>query len=195
MDLTLLPENIKYNHLTYIEECVPKIMTAPDLPKIIMHLDLYWDYFHYALLEVIINNHGSDGLKQQMKSYVSEMKRFCRETTVADFIPHCRNKRWLQTYSKEFVELKIKLNIDKQRSMDYTLIELEELKYRLYTMSCPLPTYALILYGLKEGCLEVTWLVAAEKEKYIKKMLPTDQLEGIMSISLRGEQICSDKVS
>lgn len=129
-----------------------------------------------------------------MKSYVSEMKQFCQETTVADFIPYCRSKRWFETFSKEFVELKIKLDIGKQRSMEYTLMELEKLKYRLY-MSCQLPTYALILCGLKEGCLEVTWLVAAEKEKYIKEMLPTNQLEGIMSISLGGEQICGDNVS
>ena len=42
-------------------------------------------------------------------------------------------------------------------------MELEELKCCLY-LSCQLPNFALILYDLKEGCVEVTWLVARVAE-------------------------------
>ena len=172
-DLTLLPSSIKPH---------------------VMHLNLYWDYFNYTLLEMIIKVYGSETLKKQMKSYSFDMQQFWQKTMVANFISYCKKMQKFEIIPKEFVQVEVKDAIDKPIS-EYTLMELEELKCRLY-LSCQLPNFALILYDLKEGCVEVTWLVATELEKELKEALRRElsgQLEKetqqIVSISVGGEYI------
>ena len=163
-----------------------------------MHLNLYWDYFNYTLLEVIIKAYGSENLKKLMGSYISDMHQFWQKTTVADFIPYCKKMQKFETIPEEFIRAKIKQETVRPIT-EITIMELEELKCRLY-LSCQLPNFALILYSIQEGSLEVTWLVATELKKELKEALRRElggQLEKetrqIVSISVGGE--CIKEVS
>ena len=197
IDLTLLPSAIKQNHLTFLQANISNLRKASDLPGVIMHLNLYWDHFNYTLLEVIIKDYGSKNLKKQMGSYISDLHQFWQKTTVSDFIPYCKKMQKFEIIPKEFIRVEVK---DAIKSIsEYTLMELEELKRRL-CLSCQLPNFALILYNLKPGCVEVTWLVATELEKELKEALRRElssQLEKeaqqIVSISVGGE--CIKEVS
>ena len=195
-ELTLLPSAIKHNHMTFLKENISNLNKASDLREIFMHLNLYWDYFNYTLLEVIITAYGSETLKKQMKSYVSDIHQFWQKTTVADFIPHCKGLRKFEKVPEEFVEVKIEIN---KPITEITLFELEELRC-CYTSSYQLPKFALILYKVLEGSLEVTWLVATELQKQLKEALRRElsgQLEKetqqTVSISVGGE--CIKEVS
>ena len=197
-DLTLLPCSIKQNHLTFLKENISNLRKASDCEEIFMYLNLYWDHFNYTLLEVIIKDYGSENLKKQMGSYISDLHQFWQKTTVADFIPYCKKMQKYEDIPKELIRLEVKNAIDKSIS-EYTLMELDELKRRL-CLSCRLPNFALILYDLKPGCVEVTWLVAIELEKELKEALRRElsgQLEKetqqIVSISVGGE--CIKEVS
>ena len=146
---------------------------------------------------MIIKAYGSDTLKKLMKSYVSDLHQFWQKTTVADFIPYCKKMQKFEIIPKEFVQLIVKDAI--KPISEYTLMELEELKRYLY-LSCQLPNFALILYNLKPGCVEVTWLVATELEKELREALRRElsgQLEKetqqIVFISVGGE--CIKEVS
>ena len=192
-DLTLLPCSIKQNHLTFLKENISNLRKASDCEEIFMHLNLYWDHFNYTLLEVIIKDYGSENLKKQMGSYISDLHQFWQKTTVSDFIPYCKKMQKFEIIPKEFIRVEVK---DAIKSIsEYTLMELEELKRRL-CLSCQLPNFALILYNLKPGCVEVTWLVATELKKELKEALRRElsgQLEKetrqIVSISVGGEYI------
>ena len=72
-DLTLLPEDIKCNHATYIAENINEVT---DVKELFLLLNTYWDYFNYTLLEVLVNKHGSAELKIKMHTYVSELQQF-----------------------------------------------------------------------------------------------------------------------
>ena len=190
--LTLLPSAIKHNHMTFLKENISNLNKASDIREIFMHLNLYWDYFNYTLLEVIIKGYGSESLKEQMKSYSSDMQQFWQKTTVADFIPYCKNMQKFETIPEEFIRVKIKQETIKPIT-EITIMELEELKCRLY-LSCQLPNFALILYDIQEGSLEVTWLVATELQKQLKEALRRElsgqlEKEQIVSISVGGESI------
>ena len=197
-ELTLLPSSIKHNHMIFLKENISNLNNASDLREIFMHFNLYWDYFNYTLLEVIITAYGSETLKKQMKSYSSDMQQFWQKITVTNFIPYCKKMKKFEIIPKEFVRVEVKDAIDKPIS-EYTLMELEELKHHL-CLSCQLPSFALILYDLKEGCVEVTWLVATELENELREALRRElsgQLEKetqqIVSISVGGE--CIKEVS
>ena len=197
-DLTLLPSTIKQSHMTFILENMTRLGKASNLREIFILLNLYWDYFNYTLLDVLIQAYGSDSLKKEMHQYAYDLQLFWRETTVANFIPYCKELQKLAPVPEEFTQVKIKQTIEKPISA-YTLMELEELKCRLY-LSCQLPNFALILYDLKPGCVEITWLVATELIKKLKKMLTKEliswlekETHSIFLISLGDE--CIKEVS
>ena len=183
-DIILLPSAIKRNHLTFLKENISNLNKASNLREIFMYFNLYWDYFNYTLLEVIIKDYGSENLKKQMGSYISDLHQFWQKTTVADFIPYCKKMQKFENIPKKFIRLEVK-DVIKSIS-EYTLMELEELKHYL-CQSCQLPYFCLILYDL--GCAEVTWLVAKE----VEKQLMENEAQKIVSISVGGE--CIKEVS
>ena len=131
------------------KENMSHLYKASNLNEIFMYLNLYWSTFDYTLLEVIIKRYGSETLKKQMESYVSDMNQFMQRTTVADFIPYCKKKQKFETIPEEFIQLEVLNAINKPIS-EYALMELEELRRRLYP-SCQLPNFVLILYDLIPG--------------------------------------------
>ena len=191
-DLTLLPSEIKSNHLTFLNENLDKLLRASNLHEIFVHLNLYWDHFNYTLLEIIVNEYGSDTLKQEMKTYVSDMAIFRHETTIAEFIPSIRSKfKTIQTIPREFTEIK---HVIKYPISGYTLAEVEQLRREL-CQSYHLPEFAVILFKLETGSMVVTWLVASELKEQLKdamKSKPQQTIE-IMYVSVGGE--CVYKVS
>ena len=156
-DLTLLPSNIKDDHVDYIERNIKNLTKAEDLMEIFCHLNIYWDSFNYTLLEMIVNNYGSAGLRKKMTEYVSDLRQFWQQTTVAEFI-ECKRKKKFPTVPKELAEVTCKL--DKPVSQ-CTLLELEELRSDL-CQRYNLQKFALMLSGMKEGSVTVTWLVSRE---------------------------------
>ena len=194
--LTLLPLKIKRNHFSFLKENIPQLTKASNLQEIFMHLNLYWNWFNYTLLEEIVNKYGSENLKKQMKYYDSDMQHFFQKTTVADFIPYCKCLQKFEKVPEGFAEVKTVIN---KPMTEITLLELEELRHR-YILSCQLLDFVLILYDLQEGSLEVTWLVATELKEQLKEALRRElsgQLEKetqqIVPISVGGE--CIKKVS
>ena len=146
-DLTLLPSNIKPNHASFLKDNIDKLRTASNLQEIFMHLNLYWDYFNYTLLQVIIDEYGSADLKQRMQSYATDIEQFEKETTVAEFIPHCNAKRDHSLNSDEFIKLR---SMILKPTSEYTLFEVEELR-RDFCQEFNLPRFILIFCELTGG--------------------------------------------
>ncbi len=174
-DLTLLPSKIKPNHASYLKDNFDKLRNAANLQEIFMHLNLYWDYYNYTLLQVIIDNYGSDDLKQRMQSYTTDIKQFEKETTVAEFIPHCNAKRDHSLNSDEFIKLRSMIN---KPPSEYTLFEVEELR-RTFCQEFNLPRFVLIFFDLEGGSVVLTWLISSEFEKHLCEEVGNHQIKDI----------------
>ena len=93
---------------------------------------------------------------------------------MADFIPY---------YSKSIEEYPdtnllpkpMRMKIKYEKNKHITLMELDELK-RSFHLICQLPDFAMILYKITEGCLEVTWLVTTELGECLKKELRREKI-------------------
>ncbi len=185
-DLTLLPSDIKTNHVSFLKDNIDKLSTTSNLKEIFMHLNLYWDYFNYTLLQVNIDDYGSDGLKQRMQSYATDIEQFWKEITIAEFIPHCKAEK---NNFNEFTELRSV--IDKPTSQ-YTLFEVEKLR-STYCRKFNLPTFAMIFSDLGEGSVVLIWLVSVELEKHLCEEVRDYQLKNhklgelVTSLSLGGK--------
>ncbi len=191
-DLTLLPLDIKTNHFSFLKDNIDKLSTTSNLKDIFLHLNLYWDYFNYTLLQVIIDAYGSDDLKQRMQSYATDIEQFWKETTVAEFIPHCNAKRNRNINSNEFTELRSVIKTNDKPTSEYTLFEVEELR-RGFCQEFNLPRFALIFSGLGEGSVVLSLFVSIELEKHLCEEVRDYQLKDIKlrelvtSLSLGGK--------
>ena len=166
-DLTLLPEDIKRNHAMFIAENIKKLNEVADVKELFLLLNAYWDYFNYTLLEVLVNQHGSAELQLRMKTYVSDVQQFWRETAVSDFLTSCGNRCWLQRVPKEFTE--IKCVIDKPVT-ELTLYDVEQ--YRLqFSQNLQLREFVLILQKLDRSSLEITWLLDVGLVQQLKQVV------------------------
>ena len=190
IDITLLPDPIRLDHLSFLEDNMENIMRASNLHEIILYFNLYWDCLNFNLLEVIIGKHGSDSIKEKMKSYVSDMEQFRQNTKVANFIPYCPKNHKFKTVPKELIQLGIHSDLSK-----YTLMEVEEMKCYICGL-CKLPNFALIFYDLSDDCLEITWLVPIESVESMKAILKSEPIEEALHITsiLVGKE-CVYKVS
>ena len=169
-DVTLLPNDIKRNHATYITQHIKELKEVEDVTEFFLLLNAYWDYFNYTLLEVLVKKHGSAELQLKMKTYVSDVQQFWHETTVDKFLTSCGNRRWLQKVPKEFAE--IKCLIEKPVT-ELTLYDVEQ--YRLqFSQTFQLQEFVLILHKLDRSSLEITWLLDVGLVQQLKRVVWSD---------------------
>ena len=91
--VTCLPVSVRRQHRTFIEEKLTNIRPPAAFESIWSILNLYWDFLNYGLLEHVINQCGSEELKQEMQSYILELSVFKQTTRLCDFIKNSQMSR------------------------------------------------------------------------------------------------------
>ena len=155
--LMTLPIKYKEEHKEFFEQMAKELDGESTINCIWRKLSEYWNFMNYTLLENLIRNIGDHSLKQNMKSYLSSLESFRRNTRLCDFAKHCPvvESRPSEADLKEFV-LHLKLDWE-----TCTLEQLEELKGHIIRKFL-LPSFALILKKVSHGSLIVTWLLPAQ---------------------------------
>ena len=155
--LMTLPIKYKEEHKEFFEQMAKELDGESTINCIWRKLSEYWNFMNYTLLENLIRNIGDHSLKQNMKSYLSSLESFRRNTRLCDFAKHCPvvESRPSEVDLKEFV-LHLKLDWE-----TCTLEQLEELKGHIIRKFL-LPSFALILKKVSHGSLIVTWLLPAQ---------------------------------
>ena len=155
--LMTLPIKYKEEHKEFFEQMAKELDGESTINCIWRKLSEYWNFMNYTLLENLIRNIGDHSLKQNMKSYLSSLESFRRNTRLCDFAEHCPvvESRPSEADLKEFV-LHLKLDWE-----TCTLEQLEELKGHIIRKFL-LPSFALILKKVSHGSLIVTWLLPAQ---------------------------------
>ncbi len=187
-DLTSLPASIRADHYEFIMESIDTISEAKSVHKIFNYLNLYWSFIDCNLLEHLIRKFGSEGLQAQMTSYIADLVRFRKSTTVAQFA-----KYWPKFGDKKdppphFSELKAKLPADPSCC---TLEYVENLRIA-FCREFLLSKSALVLAGVNSGSVVVVWYVPSSispvlsaKLKYYRGTIFQDY--GVMELYLGSE--------
>ena len=156
--LTHLPLAIRHDHYQYIEQHLSKIEEADSIECLFHHLNLYWSFLDYTLLEHIIRRHGSKDLKTKMRKYVTDITVFRKTTTLSQLSSY-----WCERVSlpPHFSQLTIKLD------KDPTKCTVDELLIRFKTSLCDdlsLPHFTLVLVYTGEGCITTVWHIPSSLE-------------------------------
>ena len=188
--LMLLPATIKLEHTAFLKENLPTFLKAEGLEEIFMHLNLYWNFIDYSLLDYIIDRFCSEELKREMSQYRAELAKFRRETTIRQMIHSWPGRVEPPPTFTEFTS-----TLDRDAGT-FTLEELEELRMKICS-EFSLSNFILMFRGVVEGSLIITWFVPSSIVAQLRLDLlakavsksPFFQENAITSVSIDGELV------
>ena len=187
--VTYLPVSARTQHRSFIEEKLTNISPPVTFESIWSILNLYWDFLNYGLLEHVINQCGSEGLKQQMQDYVSELSTFKETTRLCDFIESwpCRDDGPPEDRLKKVV---IKM---KHKWSQCTLQDVESSKKALVHKFF-LPEFDMLLQKAERGCVCVTWLTSPSIATLLQQNLANIETEffkkhGVDAVTIDGQDV------
>ena len=170
--VTYLPVSVRRQHQSFIEEKLTNIPPPETFAKIWSVLNLYWDFLNYGLLEHVINQCGSEDLKQQMQSYILELSVFKQTTRLCDFIESwpCGDDGPPEDRLKKVV---VKMNHEWSQC---TLRDVESFKKALVHKFF-LPEFDMLLQKAERGCVCVTWLTSSSTATLLQQNLANIETE------------------
>ncbi len=177
-----LPSPITSENKDFILTNYSLFEKAESIESIFVHLNFYLSFIDFSLLEHIIEQFGSDSLKQDMSCYAEDMRQFRMKTPVSEALDHLpRNSDPPAGYSR----LKAKFACDVHTT---TLEDIETFRKGL-AKRCLLSPLALSLFDLQESSLLVTWLVPAALGAMISDQVQkkSSSFNNILKLSLKGE--------
>ena len=185
-NLTLLPLNIKEQHLKFLKDNFSNFKNAEDLDDIFYHLNLYWNFFDYGLLEYIINKLCDEGLKLKMSLYSKDMEKFRKRTSLSELM-----KNWQQPRVKippHFKEVVTRLN---HNAEECTLEYLDNFR-RNFCANFSLYSFILMFHSYTEGSLVINWLIPSEitsslSDALLKQTSSFFEAHGVLSVTIDGK--------
>ena len=187
--VTCLPVSDRTQHRSFIKKNLTNIPHSATFVNIWTILNLYWDFLNYGLLEHVITNFGSEGLKQQMQNYIDELSTFKQTTRLCDFIESwpCRDDGPPEDRLKKVV---VKMNHEWSQC---TLRDVESFKKALLHKFF-LPEFDILLQKAERGCVCVTWLTSPSIATLLQQNLANIETEffkkhGIDAVTIDGQDI------
>ena len=184
LSLVNLPVDLK-NKLDYFKkEIKDNVIAATSVDDIFLNISDYWDYLNYFLLEHIIDHHASEKVREIMGKYVKKIRSFRRKTNLHIFSKaHERIPRKVDKKLRQMVT---------EHDMDWATATLEDIdKFRNDINSeLFLSNFALLIYKVTHGSVEIIWLVpeslVAHIQKSIKPSSPFMQNHNVTKFTIDG---------
>ena len=187
--VTYLPVSARTQHRSFIKKNLTKIPPPVTFENIWSILNLYWDFLNYGLLEHVINQCGSECLKQQMQEYVHQLSAFKKTTRLCDFIKSwpCRDDGPPEDRLKKVV---VKMRHEWSQC---TLRDVESFKIALVHKFF-LPEFDVLLQNAERGCVCVTWLTSPSIATLLQQNLTNIETEffkkhGIDAVTIDGQDV------
>ena len=163
--LTMLPVSLRKEYESSIQQMLPTLESKNTITELFLRLNPLFVFIDYGLLDHLISKFGSPVLKGDMKSYVSKVKVFMRETTVADLMDYWPGE---EHPHMNYSDLKAKFSNDPR---SYTLERLNNFR-RKFCCKLRLSEFIFGLILLEAGeSFYATWLVPSIVAPELRKAI------------------------
>ncbi len=194
--LMILPGPKKYQNEDFVKKNFSLFEKAESIRKIFLYLTFYLSFIDFSLLEHIIEQFGSERLKEDMSRYAQDMTQFKARTTISDALKHLPKPKLSDQGSppEGFSQLTVKFGGDvKNKTLEYLD------KYRKkYADELLLSHFAFFLFEVRESSLLVTWLVPTALEttisENVQKMVSFFVINNVLELSLNGKYLYHSKL-
>ena len=140
-----------------------------------------WDYLNYYLLRSIIAQFASDDseLNGMMEQYQKDLAGHILTLEIKEYLAATSYKHAIATSESENLDESLstvqKTNLFNRLSVKYKIVTDHTLNYvndlwRSLANQFALPTPAMILHNIAEGCVCITWLIPANLVAHITRM-------------------------
>ena len=141
----------------------PDLRKETTVNEIFYHISPLIDFLGFGLLKYIIDQFGSNALKELMRSYSDDVVEFMKKTTVRELMDHWPGQ---QEIPANFSRLRAKIDED---PASYTLYRLDQLRKR-YCCEIRLTELVFVIIGLNmSNSFIVEWLIPSALIPYIVK--------------------------
>ena len=164
VDLTKLPMLTKYKKLRFLQKKKKKILKAKCVDAVFHIIDPYWNYVDYSLLEHIVENYCDRDVKIQMQSYIENLHKFERATSVKQLTSAVPDNRVLLS---KYSTLTATLGVDAE---ECSLYRVRKVKDAIIERAC-LQSYVLQLLSLHASSVVLTIAFPKKLSKHIRKSL------------------------
>ena len=175
INLVLLPISQRQQHLRFFETNRRDILSATSVEEIFFTLGCYWNWWNYSLLQHIIDSFGSQQLKDDLRCYLEDLKRFQLKTAFKDFICACHSYLGVPP---EFSEVRTRMKGD---WLTYTVYHIREINQELVESSS-LETF---FVGVSHSSIVLIWAVPSTAVHILaaaidEEFLQSNEIESIM---------------
>ena len=151
--LTSLPIDLRNQYKKKISKKLHDLRKEEEASDLFLHINPLVNFIDYGLIEYMIDQHGSDSLKQSMSSYSEGIVVFMKKAKVKDLMDI--NWPGKQRIPEDFSRLRAKID---EAPTTFTLYELDQLRRRFYSKA-KLANVVSIIVGLDEtNSFIVEWL-------------------------------------
>ena len=165
------------------QEHMEELSVAKNVEEVFTIITPYFSYFNYELLEVIIEVHGSDNDKQNMRVYLHDFNDFCRKVPCVEVHKRCDVSEAKRT------EVYFKLDYDKN-SLKHG--DVKRIQRQIAKILNVRPS-VLFLNCIKDGCVLFEFLIPTHFVDFLTELIDgekaTLQSDVKMLSSQRGRHV------
>ena len=186
--LSILPTELQTEYGAYLEEKLPVLEELGTVSRIFSRLSLHFTFLDYALLQHLIDEFGSEELKQDMSAYDEEIQVFLDEMTIIQLQDHLPGRQELPPHFD-----KLQMVIDKDPGK-YSLRMVNELRKRFCNETKLSDiVFTLIGVGKVNSFILIFMVPSVLGSKMVESISGVDdsfyQRECFISISLNQQQL------
>ena len=147
-------------------------------------IEAHSSYLNYHLVGDMVENFGDDELKADMRKYLTDLKKFRKQTTVSDFvvISHGKHVKKFKPLRENYTELSVKLNEEKENT---TMEDVERIRKDI-AHELSLPPHALLFYAVEEGSVIARFWIESRKIYNLKhkSLVELEKKDDILEITV-----------
>ena len=177
----------------FVEEEIECLSKSSSVVVVFYHLNTYWSYLSYHLLEHVICQYSLEDLRQRMEEFKAEVDLFKEETPLGIFA-----EAEIKLDSKIPDGFR-KLDSKHEFSKDSSLKEVEKARVELNN-EYRFEDCALRLHDVLPGCIKIVWLIPTSVSQHVLQVTSTlerGKFRTIMLVKLefQGECIYEDDLT
>ena len=186
--LTSLSPDDDECHKLFLKENVEKLYGASSNTVLFGTMNFHWNYLDPSLLEYLIQVFRLNEVKENMKSYKSDLKQFRMTTPLRLFCETQRKKK--MKLSPEFKEMIAEFDLPN----DATLEVVEQFRQE-YASHYNVHKFAMMVADVRSGSFIITWFIPQSVAEKLKGEVPIQILRkySITALTVAGVCVYYDK--
>ena len=120
------PANVRTQFAELLRQQAKVVSSSTSLDELFSVLSSYWNLFHPALLEHLVNKLGDEDLKARMDRYMNDLQTFRETTTLGNFLD-----KWVGDIPPGYQEFVLELG---EQWREKTIEDLEQFRIRMSRM-------------------------------------------------------------